>query len=35
MSTNPHFDGTVRLQSDVGHRVFEGGPCGSRSCGYE
>jgi protein-S-isoprenylcysteine O-methyltransferase Ste14 len=26
MGTNPHFEGTVRIQADVGHRVFEGGP---------
>jgi protein-S-isoprenylcysteine O-methyltransferase Ste14 len=26
MGTNPHFEGTVRIQTEVGHRVFEGGP---------
>lgn len=26
MGTNPYFEGTVRIQSEVGHRVFEGGP---------
>jgi protein-S-isoprenylcysteine O-methyltransferase Ste14 len=26
MGTNPHFEGTVRIQTDVDHRVFEGGP---------
>ena len=26
MSMNPHFEGTVRIQTEVGHRVFEGGP---------
>jgi protein-S-isoprenylcysteine O-methyltransferase Ste14 len=26
MGTNPYFEGTVRLQVDAGHRVFEGGP---------
>lgn len=26
MSTNPHFEGTVRIQTETGHQVFEGGP---------
>ncbi len=26
MGTNPHYEGTVRIQAEVGHRVFEGGP---------
>lgn len=26
MGTNPWFEGTVRIQAEVGHRVFEGGP---------
>jgi protein-S-isoprenylcysteine O-methyltransferase Ste14 len=26
MGTNPHFEGTVRIQADADHRVFEGGP---------
>lgn len=26
MGANPFFEGTVRIQAEVGHRVFEGGP---------
>ena len=26
MGTNPWFEGTVRIQAEAGHRVFEGGP---------
>jgi protein-S-isoprenylcysteine O-methyltransferase Ste14 len=26
MGANPYFEGTVRIQTEVGHRVFEGGP---------
>jgi protein-S-isoprenylcysteine O-methyltransferase Ste14 len=26
MSVNPHFEGTVRIQTDRGHRVIDGGP---------
>lgn len=26
MGTNPFFEGTVRIQAEAGHRVFEGGP---------
>ena len=26
MASNPHFEGTVRIQREVGHRVIEGGP---------
>jgi len=26
MSVNPHFEGTVRIQTDVGHGVIEAGP---------
>jgi protein-S-isoprenylcysteine O-methyltransferase Ste14 len=26
MGSNPHFEGTVRIQTEVNHRVFEGGP---------
>lgn len=26
MGANPYFEGTARIQAEVGHRVFEGGP---------
>jgi protein-S-isoprenylcysteine O-methyltransferase Ste14 len=26
MGTNPYFEGTVRIQTEVGHRAFEDGP---------
>jgi len=26
MATNPWFEGTARIQAEIGHRVFEGGP---------
>lgn len=26
MSVNPHFEGTVRIQKDLGHRVIDAGP---------
>jgi protein-S-isoprenylcysteine O-methyltransferase Ste14 len=29
MGRNPHFESTVRIQSDRGHRVIESGPTGS------
>lgn len=35
MSVNPHFEGTVRIQSDIGHRVIDQGPYRSlRHPGY-
>ena len=26
MGTNPYFEGTARIQTEVGHQVFAGGP---------
>jgi len=26
MGTNPYFEGTARIQTEVGHQVFTGGP---------
>jgi protein-S-isoprenylcysteine O-methyltransferase Ste14 len=35
MVTNNHFEGTVRVQSDIGHRVVDSGPYGAvRHPGY-